>query len=783
MITASRTAVLGALLLILYGLLFVGVGLRVSFHAATAEVQPTPSMAEPRRSFIGSASCAHCHQLEFGEWQSSQHAAAMQEASDKTVLGRFDGETFNHNGVLTTFHKQNDKFWITTEGSDGKLADFEIRYTFGIWPLQQYLVELEKGRLQAFGVAWDARTKDQGGQRWFHLYPDRTLTPRDPMHWTGIDQNWNFQCAFCHSTNLKKNYDSVSGRFQTSWSEINVGCEACHGPASDHVAWASRAGEWSRFDNPSKGFAKSLDERKDVTWPMSKSGTATRSGARKTSKEIEVCAACHARRHQFSDDAKHTRRLLDAFRPSLILPGLFSPDGQQRDEVYTYAAFLQSRMHAAGVTCSDCHNPHTEKLRAPGNAVCAQCHAPVSFDTPAHHHHAQGSKGAECAACHMPTTTYMLIDPRHDHSIRIPRPDQTYLLGVPNACNQCHQDKTSRWASDAITSWHPAPKTGYQTFAAAFDLADRGAPGAQLALTQVAEDRSQPSVVRASAIARLGRYLSPRSLAAVAQGLHDADASVRMAAVGALANADPQVRLALLPPLLSDETRVVRIDAARALAGQPERQLKPDDHTLFEAALNEYIAAQLFNAERPESHFNLGTLFLVQGRFDQSEAALSKAIEIDPTFLPATISLAELRRQRGEESSAEETLRIALKDNPKAPSLLHALGLSLVRQRRMPEALDRLSEAARLAPDEARFSYVSGVALHDSGKSAEGVEVLEAALSRHPYDRDILYALASYNAQAGQFVSALQHVQLLSELEPENPQFARLLATIKGLAR
>lgn len=781
MITQNRSAFLGASLLIFYGLLFVASGLAASLHAGAGETQPPASAAAHPdvAQFIGSANCAQCHPLEFSEWQNSQHAAAMQEASDQTVLGRFDGVPFKHSGVPATFYKKGDKFWITTDGSDGKLADFEIRYTFGIWPLQQYLVELENGRLQAFGAAWDTRAKYQGGQRWFHLYPDHRMAPRDPMHWTGINQNWNFQCAFCHSTNLKKNYDAISRRFRTSWSEINVGCEACHGPASDHVAWASRTGEWTRFDNASKGFAKSLDERKNVTWQRPQSGTATRSEVRKTSKEIEVCAACHSRRHQFSDDDTQAGKLLDAFRPSLLEPGLFFSDGQQRDEVYTYASFLQSRMHAAGVTCSDCHNPHSEKLRAPGNAICAQCHAPVSFDTPAHHHHAQGSKGAECAACHMPTTTYMVVDPRHDHSMRIPRPDLTYLLGVPNACNQCHNDKTSKWASETIKTWYPTPKPGYQNFATAFDLADRGGPGAQLALKQIAEERTQPSIARASAVARLGRFPSPTSLAVVTRALKDEDPTVRMAAVAALANADPQVRLALLPPLLSDEARVVRIDAARALAGQPERQLKPDNHTLFEAALNEYIAAQLFNAERPESHFNLGTLYLAQNRFDEAEAALLKAIEIDPTFLPATISLAEVRRTRGQESSAEETLTKALQENPEAAPLLHALGLSLVRQRRLPEALAKLGEAAKLAPEEARFSYVLGIALHDSGRSADGVEALEAALSRHPYDRDILYALASYEAQAGQFSSALQRARLLSELEPENPQFSRLLEALK----
>jgi Flp pilus assembly protein TadD len=383
----------------------------------------------------------------------------------------------------------------------------------------------------------------------------------------------------------------------------------------------------------------------------------------------------------------------------------------------------------------------------------------------------------------MPTTAYMIVDPRHDHSMRIPRPDQTYFLGTPNACNRCHSDKTAAWAGDAIKTWHPSPKRGYQGFAEAIDLADRGAPGAQAKLKQVAEDASQSAIARASAVARLGRFPSPTSLGIIAQRLKDADPSVRAAAVAALGNADPRVRLALLPPLLADEVRVVRMEAARALAGETEQQLSPADRERFQIALDEYVAAQRFSGERPESLLNLAALHRARGQAGEAEAALLKAIEIDRTFVPAPVTLAELRRARGEESAAEETLRDALEATPRSGALMHALGLSLVRQKRKQEALDKLTEAAKLAPEEARFSYVAAVALHDAGKPAEGLAVLEAALTRHPYDREILYALASYELQAGRYSAARQRAELLRELEPENPAYDRLLATIKGQTR
>jgi Tfp pilus assembly protein PilF len=765
------------LLLAVYGLLFLGVGAFVSLaqvgaQTSSGDSHPTTTTAQ----FIGSRSCAQCHQREYTEWQSSQHAAAMQEANDKTVLGDFSGATFSHGGVTSTFYKKAGKFSVTTEGADGKLADFQIRYTFGVSPLQQYLIELPKGRLQALDIAWDMRSKDAGGQRWFALDPERNRPPGDPLHWTGIDQNWNYQCAFCHATSLKKNYDPHSDSFHTAWSELSVGCEACHGPASRHVAWASKTGDWQRFDDPHRGFAVGLDERKGVVWPMSPTGTAVRSQPRKTDKEIEACAVCHARRQQFSDEGQ---KLLDAFRPALLQPDLYHADGQQRDEVYTHASFLQSRMHAAGVTCSDCHNPHTQKLRAPGNAVCAQCHAPATFDTSAHHHHAAGSKGSECAACHMPTTNYMVVDPRHDHSMRIPRPDRTLSLGTPNACNQCHTDKTPSWASETIKKWYPSPKPGYQGFAEAFNSADRAAPGAQVALTTLVEDTSQSAIARASAVARLGPFLSPKVLAVIAQALKDPDATVRMAAVGASANFGPLARVTLLTPLLADEVRVVRMDAARGLAGSTEQHLSSEDRVRFDKALDEYIAGQRFNAERPEAQVNLANLYLARGQVGEAEAAVFRAIEIDPSFVPAPITLAELRRAQGQEGGAETTLRNALERNPNSAALLHALGLSLVRQKRTEEAVKSLREAAQLAPETPRFAYVAAVALHDTSKPAEATQVLAAALAHHPYDRQVLYALTAYELQAGQFESALSHANLLHALEPEDQQVDQLLATIR----
>lgn len=760
------------------GVMLFAAGLVVAAAAMAVEGRNVSASEKGEEAnFVGSRACASCHAGEYARWRGSQHHAAMQEANDETVLGDFTGATFIKDGVESRFFRREGKYWIKTEGPDGRPAEFEVQYTFGLAPLQQYLIALPGGRYQAFGIAWDARPLKDGGQRWFHLYPDQVLKAGDSLHWTGIDQNWNYQCAWCHSTNLQKNYDAGSRTFHTRWSEINVGCEACHGPASRHLVWAADRGNPGA--DPGKGFATNFDDRRRVTWPMGPDGQALRSEPRKSSKEVDACATCHSRRQQFSSDKDAASRLFDAFRPSLLEAGLYHSDGQQRDEVYKYGSFAQSKMYAAGVTCSDCHDPHSGKLYKSGNAVCGQCHAPEKFDTAAHHNHPPGGKGAQCTACHMPTTTYMGVDERHDHSLRIPRPDRSIVLGMPNACNNCHSDKSAQWARDAIRTWFPSPKPGAQDFAEAFDLGDRRAPGAQQALAKIALEPAQSSIARASALARLRNFPSPYSLETATKSLASDAPLVRMAAISIIAGADEATRRSLLVPLLGDHWKLVRMEAARALAGAAEAGLLDKERAAFEKALGEYVAGQLFNAERPESHMNLGNLYLDQGKPDAARASFQAAVELDKSFVASRIALAELERSSGDEMAAMKILHEALADNPKSAAAEHALGLSLIRQKRIVEAMDYLAKAVEHAPEEARFAYVMAIALHDTGKPREAVDVLKSALIRNPYSRDLLSTLVSYELEAGNLTAALERAELLDQLEPNSPAIARLLAHLR----
>ena len=730
--------------------------------------------------FVGARECVTCHEHENVRWLGSHHQLAMQPASDTTVLGDFNHASFSNNGITSTFFRSGPKFMVRTDGPDGALHDYEIKYTFGVYPLQQFLIAMPGGRLQAFGIAWDSRPSERGGQRWFALYPGQKITYRDSRHWTGIDQNWNYMCADCHSTNLHKNYDARSRTFSTSYSEIDVSCEACHGPGSNHVAWAKKKGDWKKF-GASEGLTIALDERRGVAWRIDPAtGNARRSSPRQSAREIQVCARCHSRRGEIHEDYVHGQPAGDDYRVAILDQNLYYPDGQIKEEDYEYGSFIQSRMFHAGVTCSDCHEPHTLKIRATGNNICMQCHSAQKYDSPKHHFHKIGSAGARCVECHMPTRTYMVVDPRRDHSIRIPRPDLSVKLGTPNACNNCHADKPAQWALESVGKWYGHAAQGFQRFAETLDGGSAGAPGAQQSLERLIADREQPAISRATALSVLADYAPPPTDAAVGAGVTDDSALVRRAAAHALSNSDPGASANTLAPLLSDRMRAVRIEAAEVLAGLPADNLPADVAAAFRRATDEYISALQLNADRPEAHLNLGLLYARENHFDKAEAELKIALSLDPGFTPAAVNLADLYRGQNRDEEGERILEDAIRRSPNDASLEHALGLLMVRQKRSAQGLDLLAAAARIDPANARYVYVYAVALNGAGRTRAAIETLERSIEVHPYDRDSLAALVNFLEQSGDPAKALIYAQRLDELEPENPQVRQMLKELSS---
>ena len=736
--------------------------------------QPQPDTARsvealrpPPPQYVGAAACAACHRAETAAWQGSQHAQAMQPATAQTVLGRFDNTRFSDNGITSTFFRRGDGYFVRSDGPDGRLANFELKYSFGVYPLQQYLVPFADGRMQALSIAWDARPAAQGGQRWYQLYAGQKVDHADPLHWTRAAQNWNSQCAECHSTHLQRNYDAQQDRYATTWTDLAVGCESCHGPGSNHLAWARRDADARRFDTV-KGLSIALDERRGLSWRHDPaSGEPVRSTPLGSHREVETCAVCHARRRGISADPGPSGKLFDTHDPALLEAGLYFPDGQQQAEVYTYGSFLQSRMYAQGVTCGDCHEAHSMKLRAPGNALCAQCHQPAQYDSSAHHMHAPGSAGAQCADCHMPKRDYMQVDGRRDHSLRVPRPDLSVQYGVPNACNNCHRDRDARWAAAAIEKAHGPQRRGYQHFAAALAAARSGAPGAQEQLLALADDASSPDIARATAVAALGRYPGARTLPALRGAAASPDPLLRSAALDALLAFPPALRAPLALSLAADDTLDVRSKAGRALAAVPDGLLLPQQRLVRERLFAEYTASELSQAERPEAHFNLGSVYAERGETERAEQEFRAALRLDPAFVPAYANFSDLYRSLGREDQAAAVLEQGLRAVPQDATLLHLSGLQRVRVGDSAAALSLLRRAVRLAPDNARFAYVYAVALHSAGKQGEAMTVLEQALQRLPYAPELLSGAAVFEREAGHAGTAEDYLRRYTAVAPD----------------
>ena len=721
--------------------------------------------------FVGRESCQECHETAAAAFAGSHHDLAMDHADADTVLGDFNDTSFTTNGMTSRFFRRGGDFFVETEGGDGSMEEFRISYTFGVTPLQQYLVAFPDGRLQALGIAWDSRTIEEGGQRWFHLYPGEKVDHRDVLHWTRVSQNWNYMCADCHSTNLRKNYDEVTDTYATKWSEIDVSCEACHGPSSRHLAWARahEAGLAAKGDEAAMGLVNSLRDAGGGMFQYAEGDPiARRTALPDNDRQVETCARCHSLRTQLRESPPHGQPLLDDYELQLLDEGLYFPDGQIHAEVYVYGSFRQSKMARAGVRCTDCHDPHSLKLKAPGNALCASCHLPSTYDTPEHHFHPMESTGALCVECHMPARDYMVVDPRRDHSFRVPRPDLTITTGSPNACNRCHLDKDAEWSMEANRKWYGEDWPGTGHFGEAFHAGREGAPGSIDRLMAIVQDEGEAGIVRATATSLLGRNPQPAVIDELLRLHGDPDPLVRMAASSATAGLPPIERIRVLEPMLEDPVLSVRMEAVAQLMDLPASFLTADQEAARERAFEQFTRVQKFNADHPSARVRLGYFHHIQGDAKRAEDAYRGAIRLEPAFVPAYVNLADLYRELRRDPDGERVLREGLAQVD-AAALHHALGLLLARSDRIEEAQVSLGRAAALEPGDSRLAYVHAVALQSTGRLEQSIEVLDGALERHPYDRELLIAAVSYLAEAGRLPEAQRRADVLLSLEPGNP--------------
>lgn len=736
-----------------------------------------PSAAPSPGDYAAPETCSQCHQAETDAWSHSDHAWAMRPADETSVLGDFSGAVFDDGAVWAEFHRGDEGFNVRIEGDDGKIQEYPVAYTFGYFPLQQYLVQFPGGRLQALTIAWDSRNKEDGGQRWFSLYPGQSFAPDDALHWTGRYQNWNAMCADCHSTALSMNYNAKKDTFATTWQEQNVGCQSCHGPGKAHVEWANRP------QQPSAGNATSEDRGLNVAYQDMSS-----------SQVVETCAYCHSRRQPLKDGQHANEPYLDKALPSTLRPDLYHPDGQIQGEVYVYGSFIQSKMYQAGVSCLDCHDPHTTKLKVEGNALCTQCHnpapqarfpqiTPMDYDSTEHHKHPSGSEGAQCINCHMPEETYMVVDPRRDHSFRIPRPDLTLTTGSPNTCNACHDDKSANWAQETLEKWYPTTNRS-QHFSGHLSAVREAKDDAFIRLARLIRDKSEPALARATAADHLGSF-GPQVSSALRSGLLSEEPLVQAYAAGAFSEIPSADSVAILASLIStDHPRAVQDQALKALVGKDLSQLPEEQQQNIRAQQEDYEKRLESLSALPGSRFGLATYQHRAGQFDNAIQNYQAALVLDPTFSPARVNLATLASEQGHSALAMETLQVGadLATIPESDRgyLAYLLALVLVESGDAEKALPRFEQAYQLTPENSRSAYNHGLVLAQTERWQEAQQVLDRALTQHPANYDLLNAMIYVLRKQGQPARALDYARQMRSAFPQDRQANQLVRALES---
>ncbi len=761
-----------------------------------------PDSIEP--AFVGRESCVDCHAKQYHQWEGSHHDLAMDRATPETVLGDFGDATLTHFGITSRMFRREERYFVNTEGPDGKMADFEVKYVFGVDPLQQYMVEFDRSsdmreneiaRLQVLRLCWDTKQK-----RWFHLSPtdvDDKLAPDDILHWTGAAQCWNTMCADCHSTNLRKNFDTQQLVYRTTFSEIDVSCEACHGPGSVHV---------------------DLAKSKSLFWDR-KHGYGLANLKANAESQIQACAPCHSRRRVIHPGFVAGKNYHDHFACELLQDVTYHADGQIKDEVYVYGSFLQSKMYHKGIKCTDCHDPHTARLKHEGNKVCTSCHEHPAgkYDGPAHHHHKPDSTGASCVECHMPETTYMVVDPRRDHSLRIPRPDLSVSLGVPNACSRCHLDRVQladetkkdkfgdyadwiaaarddsevgeqlrqldQWALDNVKEWYGDTVSSRPHFAHALTKAHGGQRESIPELTALATNGRVSAMVRATAAYELARFPGNSTRKELITALGDKSPQVRAAAIASLQGLlDHRQLVKHVLPLLEDRRRAVRVEAARVIAGIPDGVLTGAQRRTRDKAIEEYVRGLKASGERAGAHLMLAILYESRGDTDGARKAYEMAMKIEPGVTGPRANLAALLERKVARLQSE--MQRTPLDPKGAGDQLRRIARyqKQVQELRIAE-LELLRRDAQLAPEIASVQYRYGLACYLAQMHQKAEQALLKAYQLEPNTPEFVLALALLYEQQQRFPEAVQFTERLVKLRPDDLTYQNLLRKLSAQSR
>jgi tetratricopeptide (TPR) repeat protein len=703
----------------------------------------------PDSHFLGDNNCKECHKEQYTDWKGSHHDKAMQLADSTSVLGDFNDETFSGQGVTSHFYKKEGDFYVNTEGPDGNNHDYRIVYTFGITPLQQYIVKFPDGRFQCLRTAWDTEKN-----KWFDLYPDFKVVHSEWLHWSRGGLNWNTMCSDCHSTNVRKNYDFETETFDTKYAIINVNCEACHGPGKQHVDDVKRLG---------KKYAS----------------TGTMQMTLKTTPKelVDQCARCHMRREQFSEAFNFEGTMLDHYYPQLIEEPLYYPDGQILDEDYVYGSFVQSKMYKNNVACNNCHNSHSLKLKFEGNTLCAQCHLPEKFNTPEHHLHEMGTDGAKCINCHMPGKYYMGNDFRRDHSFRVPRPDLSLKNGTPNACAGCHE-KDDKWAWEAFQRLYGAVDSTH--FSEKLAPGIMGQPKAHTGLLELINDETQVEIARASAVKALSNYNPENFIDDYISWLNDKSPLVRGATVDVLSEINNTDYVSSFLPLLNDPKRSIRIKAFYGLGGLSENQVPEKYNEVYQRVKKEFFTHLNTNSDFVGGRIKKANYYLKKGDLQEGIEGYESALKMDNINNQARFNLANLYYNNGNFDKSEAAFKTIIKQEPGFGPTYYSLALLFSEQERNGEAIALLNKANKIMPDNIRVYYNLSL-LYDKIKEHNLAEkALINGLKIENNNESILYALAFHYYKYGQIDKAKNIAIRLIQLYPNNTQYANFLQQLNS---
>jgi predicted CXXCH cytochrome family protein len=700
--------------------------------------------------YIGSTQCKSCHQSEFDEWQQSHHYIAMQPANDRTVLGDFNNTIFIADGVTSRFYKKEGSFYINTQGSDGKNNDYKVLYTFGFFPLQQYLISFPGGRMQTTRLSWDSREK-----KWFNQRAGEKIYHKDWLHWTGNAQNWNTMCASCHSTNLQKNYEFETDTYHTTWSEVNVACESCHGPGGKHADFVKTDAyiKGERLNNSGLQYAKSDN----------------------ASSQLNTCAPCHARKSDIVQKVLNNGELMDNIIPQNISNEYYYADGQIRDENYEFGSFSQSKMFHNNVRCSNCHNPHSGKLISQGNALCLNCHEP-KYNSEAHHFHTLNTQSAECINCHMPQKTYMGNDHRRDHSFRIPRPDQSVLYGTPNTCTSCHSNKTNKWAADAVIKWY-GPKRAYH-------FSDDLLPGSKLNatsekhLSKLIRDTSQPEIARATAIYYLGNIHTEQSIKSLLYAFSDAKPMVRYQAIRSAQNFPYNLWIQEVMPLLQDKVRANRIAAADLFQRIPTNEIPTQTMPIFQSAKNELEAYVLYQRDFALGNVIAGDYFMKNTEYTKAITHYQRSLQKDSLLNYSRLNLSSALSATGRNDEALKVLKMAATIDNKNSRVYYNLALLNNEMGQQKDALHSFEMALKTGGNDPNLYYNYGLLLWQIGDVKKAEQELLKGWKQWPLVENLNYALATFYIQQNKTNKALFHAKTLWKIAPTNPNYSQIFSKV-----